>query len=156
MLRTRRWFLPALGALALTLSGTALWKAEAQTGFSLTSLTATPNPVTGSTAIVVKVKVNAPAGTVISQVRAATLAGNGLAASGPVNLSPIGGGFYQGNLTAPKNSFTVNKVVTLRATATRTRGTPLSVTAQISLTVRPNSGGGGGTNPTRPPDPPRI
>jgi hypothetical protein len=156
MLRSRRWFLPALGALALTLSGAAVWKAEAQNGFTLTNPTATPNPVASQATTLVKVKVNAPAGTVISRVTAQTLAGNGLPASSIVTLTAVGGGVYQGNLTAPKNSFTVNKAVTLHFTATRTRGNPLTTAVNTSLTVKPAGGGGGGTNPTRPPDPPRI
>ena len=157
MLLSRRLLLPALGALALAVSAGAVWKAQAQGGFSLTQLTANPNPVTGGATTLVRVKVNMPVGTTLQSVRAQTLAGNGLLASGPINLTAAGGGFFQGNLTSPKNNTTAQRSVTLRVTATRATGTPRTATASIVLRVnRTATGGGGGTNPSRPPAPPNI
>jgi hypothetical protein len=158
MLLSRRLLLPALGALALAVSAGAVWKAQAQGGFSLTQLTANPNPVTGGATTLVRVKVNMPAGTTLQSVRAQTLAGNGLLASGPIDLTSAGGGFFQGNLTSPKNNTTAQRSVTLRVTATRATGTPRTVRANIALRVNRTAagGGGGGTNPSRPPAPPNI
>jgi hypothetical protein len=156
MVISRRLLLPALGALALAISAGAAWNAQAQGGFSLSQLTATPNPVTGGQTTAVRVKVNAPAGTTITQVRAQTLAGAGLPASAAVNLSPAGQGFYQGNLLTPKNNTTVQKVVTLRVTATRATGNPRTVTANASLRINRTTGGTPPPSPNRPPPPPNI
>jgi hypothetical protein len=161
MLRSRRLFLPALGALVLIASGSIAWKAHAETVTPVTVRlnSMAPNPVASGGNVQLDLTVTTTTGS-ITAVSAQTLAATGISGSAVVPLTLVSGHWKTSStrpLVAPKNTTTTQKSVQLQVNATYRVGTTSRIVAvkmNTLLKVNPGSSGGGGT--TTPPPPPKI